>query len=427
MTPDVGILTIILKSFGLAFINGIGFIHGDAKWLLGTLIVIDLVLAVVLNLSDGDHMKTLIQKTLKYGFFIWIVMDYKMLINTVSNTFSAIGLKAGGGSLSSALLTDPSALADQGIILTAPIFDHIKNIGVMDMMKNLSDIAFTGLVGLLIVFLFFIISIQIFITYLEFYVVSTLALILLPFGVNRRTAFLGEKAIGAVLSFGIKLMVLAFIAAVSIPLVQTWTLPVDPTLQQDLCLLLGSLAITFLAWHAPTVATSLLSGSPSLTAGTAASAAASAGSAAATLGGAAAGVAKQGYNAVKAAAGGISQTAGAAKEGKMRGEGRMGGVAGLAAGYISKGINTVTESLKSSYNTGRRAVADPDGFIKSSGGAGKSPPSRSGSSSAGWGSFSGTSGMDYAAMKTRMNHADNKVPPSATKGSAKPDPKGDKS
>ena len=62
---------------------------------------------------------------------------------------------------------------------------------------------------------YFLIGIQIFITYLEFYVIATLALILLPFGVNRRTAFLGEKAIGAVLSFGIKLMVLAFIAAVA--------------------------------------------------------------------------------------------------------------------------------------------------------------------------------------------------------------------
>ncbi|MDR2017916.1 MAG: hypothetical protein LBQ00_03425 [Syntrophobacterales bacterium] len=82
MTPDAGILTTLLSSFRDAFTNGIGFIHGNAKWLLGTLIVIDLTLAVVLNLSDGDHMKTLIQKTLKYGFFIWFVMDYRSLVNS---------------------------------------------------------------------------------------------------------------------------------------------------------------------------------------------------------------------------------------------------------------------------------------------------------------------------------------------------------
>jgi hypothetical protein len=28
MTPDAGILTTLLKSFGSAFTNGIGFIHG---------------------------------------------------------------------------------------------------------------------------------------------------------------------------------------------------------------------------------------------------------------------------------------------------------------------------------------------------------------------------------------------------------------
>ena len=114
MTPDVGILTELLNTFTTAFTSGVGYIHGDAKWLLGVLIVIDLVLAVVLNLSDGDHMKTLITKILKYGFFIWLVMDYKTLAQVILDTFKTIGLKAGGGAISTALFNDPSNIATYG-------------------------------------------------------------------------------------------------------------------------------------------------------------------------------------------------------------------------------------------------------------------------------------------------------------------------
>jgi len=297
MTPDAGILTTLLRSFGDAFVNGLGFIHGDAKWLLGILMVIDLVLAVVLNLSDGDHMKTLVTKILKYGFFIWLVMDYRNLTNVVLNTFQAVGLKAGGGAISASLLTDPSEIATYGIWVTEPIFQFIDNLGTIDVLKNLHKIMFTGFTGLIIILCFFIIGIQIFITYLEFYLVATLALILLPFGVNRRTAFLGEKAIGAVLSFGIKLMVLAFIAAVAIPLVKTWSIPADPTNEQIFCLLLGSMALTFLAWHAPTMAAGLLSGHPTLTAGTAAGFGAAAAAATVGLGWAGASASRAGIHA----------------------------------------------------------------------------------------------------------------------------------
>ena len=413
MTPDIGILTSLFNNFTTSFANGIGFIHGDAKWLLGVLIAIDLLLAVLLNLSDGDHMKTLITKTLKYGFFIWLVMDYKNLTNVVIDSFEKIGLKAGGRSLSSALLTDPSALADEGILLTAPIFDHINNLSTMDMMKNLPDVVFTGLIGLLIIFSFFIIGIQIFITYLEFYVVGALALILLPFGVNHRTAFLGEKAIGAVLSFGIKLMVLAFIAAVTIPLVKTWALPVDPTLKQCLCLFLGACALTFLSWHAPTMAAGLLSGHPTLTAGTAAGTLVGGGWAAATLGGAAI---RAGHSATMAAVRGGSRVAGAYKEGGM------GGVTRLGSSYLTKGAHKITDPFVSSFESGRKAASStPNDSGGCSGGT-----TGGGSTTRGVGSSDSFSRMDFASMAKRLKYVPNSVPPSETRkgGGAKPDLKG---
>jgi len=416
MTPDAGILTTLLRSFGDAFVNGLGFIHGDAKWLLGILMVIDLVLAVVLNLSDGDHMKTLVTKILKYGFFIWLVMDYRNLTNTVLNTFQAVGLKAGGGAISASLLTDPSEIATYGIWVTEPIFQFIDNLGTIDVLKNLHKIMFTGFTGLIIILCFFIIGIQIFITYLEFYLVATLALILLPFGVNRRTAFLGEKAIGAVLSFGIKLMVLAFIAAVAIPLVKTWSIPVDPTNEQIFCLLLGSMALTFLAWHAPTMAAGLLSGHPTLTAGSAAGFGAAGAAATVGLGWAGAALGSAGIH-----AGHRATMAGARGGGQISEAYRSGGIAGitrLGGAYVSKGAHKISDPFVSSFNSGKETAAS---MLDDSGGS---------SNTGGGGVHSAGSGaspkMDFDRLARKIRYVHNSVPPSHGEGggSARPNLKG---
>ena len=348
MTPDVGILTTLLNGFSDAFTGGVGFISGDAKWLLGTLMIIDLLLAVLLNLSDGDHMKTLISKILRYGLFIWI--------NTVLNSFEMIGLKAGGGAVSTALLSDPSQIAAYGIYVTKPIFEFIDHFSPAAVMMNLHKIMIAGFTGLAIMLCFFIIGIQIFITYLEFYVVATLALILIPFGVNKHTAFLGEKAIGAVLSFGIKLMVLAFIASIAIPLVKTWSLPVDPSNKQIFCLLLGSLAITFLAWHAPGVAAGLLSGSPSLTGGSAAGFTLAGGAAAVGLGlagsVAARGAMEAGAKATRAAASAGGQMTGAYSTGGMS------GFANLARSYAARGASGVAEFVRNPFAQGQKTASE---------------------------------------------------------------------
>jgi type IV secretion system protein TrbL len=270
MTPDAGILTSLMDTFTGVFNGGVGNIMGDAKWLLGTLIIIDLVLAIIMNLDDADHLKTLIKKVLKYGFFIWLVVGWSDLANIVLKSFSMIGLKAGGGGLSAAFLTDPSKVAEGGVAISGPILKFLDGLGALDTLLYLPKIIIMGLSAVGIILCFFIIGIQIFLTYLEFYIVATLALILIPFGVFKHTAFLSEKAIGAVLGFGIKLMVLSFIASAAIPVVGTWVLPNAPTYNQCFYVLLGSLAIAFLAWSVPGMVSGLLMGHPSLTGGGAA-------------------------------------------------------------------------------------------------------------------------------------------------------------
>lgn len=344
MTPDTGILTQLLIDFRHLFSIGVGNLKADTNWLLMTLITIDLVMAILLNLGDLDYRKLLIEKILKYGFFIFLVTNYYKLANVILQSFAMIGLKAGGWGITSKMLTDPSALSEHGIKVAQPIFNHITSYSGMDVMFNLGDIILSTIMGLLIIGSFFVMGIQFFITYLEFYIVGCVALILIPFGANKYTAFLGEKAIGAVISFGIKLMVLSFIASATIPLVSKWVLPESPTFQMMLYTLLGSLAIAFLSMHAPTVAAGLLSGAPSFSAGMAAGAA--------MAGAGAAGVAK---SALGSAAGGIMSTAGATVQAAKMGAAQGGGLKGATQGV--KNLAAASSSFGQGKQNAYRSMA----------------------------------------------------------------------
>lgn len=273
MPLDSGILTTLLNSFVGEFSSGYSRIYPDAMHLLSLLATLEVAIAAIWwGLNEGDTIGELLKKIMKIGFFIFVVANYQTLIGAVLDGFVFVGLKAGGRSISSAtdlsLIKDPSAIVRYGMKITEPIFAHNANYDVLTAAKNLVDILLTSLSALLIILAFFALAIQVFITYLEFFLVAVLGLILVPFGAFRHTAFIAEKVFGAIVTFGIRLMVLAFILATVQPTLAQLTPPPDPSISQVLLLLLTALTIAGLSWHAPAVASGLISGSPSLTAGT---------------------------------------------------------------------------------------------------------------------------------------------------------------
>jgi type IV secretion system protein TrbL len=199
---------------------------------------------------------------------------------------------------------------------------------------------------------FFMLAIQIFITYLEFYLVAALSLVLVPFGVFKHTAFIAERAFGSVVSFGVKLMVLSFIIAATQPVLAQITLPAEPTWQQAYMVLLASMAIACLSWHAPGIAAGMISGGPSLTAGSAAGFAVSstlgalAGAAAASS--AARSTAAGTLSATKAAASGLGTVRMGAQLGaasaQLGGSGRLGQAAAGVTGGTSALVRSTAEA-----------------------------------------------------------------------------------
>lgn len=398
MGPDSGILTSLLNTFSSAFTGGYSSIFGDAWGLLGILSALELTIAAVWwALTESDALKELLRLCIKIGFFIFVVTKYDWLVDCVISGFIKTGLKAGGGG-SMNLIKDPSAIVDYGLTVTEPIFIHIKNYDAVDTLANLPDIIMTGLSGIMVLLAFFALAIQVFITYLEFYLVSVLALILVPFGVFKYTSFITEKVFGAIISFGVRLMVLSFIISVSRPVLVGLQLPADPPLQKIMIMFLAVIAIAVLAWHAPGIAGGLLAGAPSLSAGAGlgVAAAAGAGLAGAGLAGkqAVKEVASGGVAATKAGAHGAGALAGAAKAGAMgasdgitsQAVGAATGVASMAGNMAASTVSSAANGVKGSFSQGaEKGFTASGGTIVGRGGA-----SAPGSSSTPTGGGSGT-------------------------------------
>lgn len=347
MTATTGILTTLLNAFLAVFSAGPGHLAPAAARLLFLIAGIELTLAGIWWALKGENVLVgLIQKTLLLGLFAFFVTNWATLINTVLDGFVWSGFTAAGSSAAAGavLIKDPSAIIGQAFVSTQPIADEISALKWYD----LGSLFMYGWAYIFTILAFFMLAIQIFVTYLEFYLVAALSLILVPFGVFRHTAFIAERAFGSVISFGVKLMVLSFIIAAAQPVLAQITLPAEPTWQQAYMVLLAALAIAFLAWHAPGIAAGMISGGPTLTAGSAAGFVASStiGAFAAAAGAATAarGTVAGSLNATRAAAGGVGTAAMGAKLGAATSELGGSGTAGRVTGAALGGASAVARS-----------------------------------------------------------------------------------
>jgi type IV secretion system protein TrbL len=269
---DVGSLSAALDQFLKVFKLGQAGVQASAWNLLTTLAAIELILAALgWAITGQDALVGLIKKILLIGFFVFVIQHYDSLLHIVIEGFIQTGKTAsssGGDVLAS--IRDPSTIIDAGFYVALPVLEHLKSFGGLDAIYHLQDVLICLLCALGIIAAYFIMAIQVFVTYLEFAIISTLGLILVPFGTLRHTRFLAEKVFGAVIAFGIKLMVLGLLISVTLPVLKQFALPEDPTWTQLFSLLAICFAVAALAWHAPGVAAGILSGGPSLTAATAA-------------------------------------------------------------------------------------------------------------------------------------------------------------
>ncbi|MFT9115105.1 MAG: P-type conjugative transfer protein TrbL [Acetobacter malorum] len=421
---DVGVIDTFLNTFTTTIDSGFGLVKGNVISLAGTLSVLDIALAGLFWAwaADEDIIQRLVKKTLYIGFFAWIINDFDALSKIVFDSFAALGLKVGGGTLALSDFLRPGRLASTGFDAAQPLLDSVHNLlGPVAFFTNFIQIFVLCLSWLIVLAAFFILAVQLFVALIEFKLTTLAGFVLIPFALFNRTAFLAEKVLGNVVSSGVKIMVLAVISAIASVLFKQFATSYGsdvPTIGQSVSVVLASLAIVGLSIYGGSIANGLISGAPQLGAGAAVGtgmavgamgAAAVAGVGAVASGGAAA------LGATAAAARGGAAIAGAATTAYSAGAaGASGGAGSMAAGIGGMGravggnianaakgpASRAGSSLKESYAAGGRWAARGMGGDSPTGDGGDGSSSGGGDPTGSGPAGSGPSGPDAGSGPT---------------------------
>ncbi|MEI9420852.1 P-type conjugative transfer protein TrbL [Mesorhizobium sp. Cs1299R1N1] len=271
---DAGVIDRFLETFTRYIDSGFGLLGNEVAFLTSTLIVIDITLAGLFWAwgADEDVLHRLVKKTLYIGFFAFIIGNFNRLAGIVFESFSGLGLKAGGSTLSGSALLQPGRIAQVGIDAGNPILEAASQLmGYVSFFENFVQIVVLMVAWAIVLIAFFILAVQIFVTLIEFKLTTLAGFVLIPFALFNRTAFLAEKVLGNIVASGVKILVLAVIVGIGSGLFGEFTqgFAEQPTITDALSLVLGALSLMGLSIFGPGIATGLVSGAPQLGAGAA--------------------------------------------------------------------------------------------------------------------------------------------------------------
>lgn len=371
--PDTAILDGISDSYEAAAIGWMGPMLAYANRLFGLLLAIELAVTGAKWVLEKDDTRSfiaaMVSKILGVGFFYALLQFAPTWIPALMNSFRDAGATVGGAGVLS-----PSAVFAQGLNFVIIIF---KSISDLDMWEAVGIVLATLPAAVFIIIAFVVVAGQLLVTLIESYFVISAAVIFLGFGGSRWTQDFVQKYLGYAIAVGVKLMIIYLLIGASSTLFNGWADKLTSATSGlqfiiNAWVVMGGAAFfAFLAWMIPSMASSMLSGSPSLTGGAAAG----------VIGGMVAGGVAAAATAGKGL-GNLASAAGAA----FKGGGSGGGAPGLAragAGGVSTLAGAAGAASGSSGSPGQ--VSPPSSSGGSSAApqaAGKGAESLSGASSA---------------------------------------------
>lgn len=378
---NTGVIDHFLEVFTRYIDGGFGLLGGEVAFIATTLIVIDVTLAALFWSwgADDDIMARLVKKILFVGVFAYIIGNWNNLARIIFESFAGLGLKASGTGFTTADLLRPGKVAQTGLDAGRPILDSISDLmGYWSFFENFIQIACMFFAWVLVLLAFFILAIQLFVTLIEFKLTTLAGFVLIPFGLFGKSAFMAERVLGNVISSGIKVLVLAVIVGIGSTLFSEFTAGfagTTPTIDEAMAIVLAALSLLGLGIFGPGIASGIVSGGPQLSAGAAVGSGIAAGGVVA-LGAGAVGAAASGGSALAggaaAAARGGATAAGGAATAYSLGAAGQSGASGVAAGLggvaragaqaaaspLRRAASRASESMRSSFNAGGRAVLE---------------------------------------------------------------------
>lgn len=307
----------------------------------------------VLEKNDmGEIAISTVKKLLTIGFF-WSLLQFSHTwIPAIIDSFRQIGMGAGGAAAST-----PDGIIVVGFELATAAFSAVKKLGAIDALAVILPVTAVSI----IIFLSYVfIAAQLLVTLIESYIAVGAGVILLGFGGSRWTTDFATKYLQFAVGTGLKLMIIYMIVGAGQSLTSSLQVSQSNLVESLLTSAGVSLVYAYLAIQIPSIASSMMSGSPSMTAGAMASTALTMGAAVAG-GAAAAGAAGMGGAALGGGAvvgsGGLAKALGAGMQsaadlGKTGLAGAMhaaGEVGGAAMGMAKEGIGSAVAGGSQSF------------------------------------------------------------------------------
>lgn len=293
----------LLDTFRNASVTGMVNLKPAALGLVAVLGILDIT--AMWGLYFGEmRVREIMGKVIKISFFVILIMNWGPITTAVEDTFVKVGQIASAHQTA----TKPSSIMVEGTKKMyrlwnnaiydipmadgetaksgVPYYDSNGNLNKdatkmveADKKANAPTNPFSGLgesiaaipgriikiiLALAIFIAFAFIALNVLLCFVEFYLTTALSIILLPFGVNNHTSFISQKALGAVVNFGVKLMIMIFLLG----LMSTMISKMDAITNDDYGKLfeavLQACMYAFLIWKLPSLISGMLSGTPSM-------------------------------------------------------------------------------------------------------------------------------------------------------------------
>ncbi|WP_246829723.1 type IV secretion system protein [Fusobacterium sp. HMSC064B11] len=232
--------------------------------LLYFLSTIDIALTVYKNINNPDfnYVNWAKTKILKIGFIIFAIKSYEWFLSMVKSFFLSVGTKGLGISLNgNNYFNDPSVIWDKGREIGDLILDEVSGWPSTYVFILLGIITYIG---------FFMLSIQIIICWVEYYFLTGISIIFLPFGALDLGLEYYKNVFKTIMSCSIKLCVFNIWLLICDKLIKELLVVNRGYELDDALVVCGTVYIlVVIMLSMPSLTSGLLTGSPTMNAGAA--------------------------------------------------------------------------------------------------------------------------------------------------------------
>lgn len=144
-------------------------------------------------------------------------------------------------------------------LMTNAIVDKFGDAVEAQALRMLALLLF-ALLAIMVIFVHFYVALQAFIISVEFYIITSMTVCFIPFGVNKHLSYLTTGAINAVIASAVKLGVLVMILSLMGDPINQMTLSNTPDLREMLSLLFNTATMAFLVSRVPALAAGVFTG-----------------------------------------------------------------------------------------------------------------------------------------------------------------------